>query len=87
MDIGQRLKALRLSKAMTLQEVAEKLSISRGNISAIETGRTIPSLDMISKICQVLGCKVAIVFVDLKKVDEYEELIYTSKNTDKRFKS
>lgn len=87
MNISERLKMLRLAKGMTLQNAADALGRSRGNISNIETGRTTPTLDTISRLCAVYGYKVAIVFVPPDKEGIFEqELHQPSSDTDKRFK-
>lgn len=86
MRIGERLKMLRLSKGMTLQEAGKALANSRGNMSAIETGRTSPTLDKLARICENYGYKVAIVFVPIEDADAYGSEIYEPQAQDKRFK-
>jgi len=86
MNIGQRLKILRLKRELTLQDVAEKLGISRGNLSGIETGRVTPSLETLSRIATALGYKLAIVFCETDNIANYEEELYESICDDRRFK-
>ena len=86
MKIGERLKALRLSQGLTLQEVGDALGVRRANLSSIETGRTNPSLDTISRICEFYGYKVAVVFVPPDKEVEYDVEIYERASQDRRFK-
>jgi len=48
--VGKRIKELRLSKDLKLVEVAIKSSVSKGLLSRIENGRTIPSLPVLFSI-------------------------------------
>ena len=49
---GERLKALRLSRGMTQEELSNELGIVRKTLSDYENGRRYPkSTDMIAKIC------------------------------------
>jgi len=49
-NIGKRLKNLRNSKGMTLQDVASRADTARTYIADIESGRSFPSLKMLDKI-------------------------------------
>ena len=50
------IKALRKSKSMTQKELAQALGISRATVSKYEAGLRTPNMDMMVKICDVLGC-------------------------------
>ena len=50
------IKALRKSKSMTQKELAKALGISRATVSKYEAGLRTPNMDMMVKICDVLGC-------------------------------
>ena len=50
------IKALRKSKSMTQKELAQALGISRATVSKYEAGLRKPNMDMMVKICDVLGC-------------------------------
>ncbi|SDY25239.1 Transcriptional regulator, contains XRE-family HTH domain [Evansella caseinilytica] len=54
MEIGTRIRNIRLSKQMKLTEVARKANISQSYLSDIEKGRTIPSIEKLLAICSVL---------------------------------
>ena len=47
-----RIKKLRKEKHLTQQELADKIGIARGNISAYEVGKNAPSDAVIRLICQ-----------------------------------
>lgn len=54
MEIGKRIRNLRLSKGLSVNGLAKKAYISQSYLSDIETGRTAPSLDKLTVICNVL---------------------------------
>lgn len=55
--IGKRIKEIRLSKALKLVEAADMAGVSKGLLSRIENGRTIPSLPVLFNIIDALGEK------------------------------
>ena len=55
-DIGTRLRTARKEKGMTQEQLAEAVGVGTTHISHIETGRTIPSLQVMVDIINVLGC-------------------------------
>lgn len=57
-DIGKNIKAIRQSKHMTQEALAEALYVTRQTISNYENGRSRPDLDMLLKIAQVLETDV-----------------------------
>lgn len=59
MNIGERIKNLRMSKQMSITELANKAFISRSYLSDIEQGRTMPSLDKLNIICENLDISLS----------------------------
>lgn len=59
MNIGERIKNLRMSKEMSITELANKAFISRSYLSDIEQGRTMPSLDKLNIICENLDISLS----------------------------
>ncbi|KYC77538.1 MULTISPECIES: helix-turn-helix domain-containing protein [Heyndrickxia] len=59
MDIGIRIKNIRTAKGLRGNEVAKKAFISQSYLSDIENGRTTPSLDKLSTICDALEISLA----------------------------
>jgi transcriptional regulator with XRE-family HTH domain len=53
-DVGARIKAERLARAMTQQELADAAGISRLTLSNIERGKTQPRMPTLWKIAEVL---------------------------------
>ena len=56
--LGSRIKALRIAKNFTQEQVAEKIGISRQKSARIESGVNSITLDILSKIAEVLGVTV-----------------------------
>lgn len=52
--LGCKIKKIRKSKKMTLQELADKTALTAGLLSKIENFRTIPSLPVLLRICKGL---------------------------------
>ena len=59
MDIGARIRYLRMSQKRTLQEIADLCGFTKGLLSKIENGKTIPPISTLTKIADALGVKVA----------------------------
>lgn len=59
MDIGKRIRNLRVAKGMSVTELANKAYISQSYLSDIETGRTAPSLDKLNIICKTLDISLS----------------------------
>jgi len=53
-NIGKKIREIRNSKKLKLYETADKALISKGLLSKIENGRTIPSLPVLISIIKVL---------------------------------
>ena len=63
--IGNIIKALRVCYGMKQSELAKKIGMSQTNLSNVESGRTAVTVQVLLKIHDVLGCKLADFFVDL----------------------
>jgi transcriptional regulator with XRE-family HTH domain len=59
MNIGERLRQLRLGHNMTLLDVKEKTGLSVSHLSDIERGRTKPSLDALESLAICYGITLA----------------------------
>lgn len=59
MEIGKRIRNLRLSKDLSINALAKKAYISRTYLSDIENGRTAPSLDKLTLICDALDVSLS----------------------------
>ncbi len=63
--IGKRIKEIRLLKEMKLTETAELAGISKGLLSKIENGRTVPSLPVLLSVVKVLQVSLPEFFQNL----------------------
>ena len=69
MEIGERILAIRKEKGLSQVELAKMLLVSRQTISQWETGQTVPSLDNIYRLRDILG----ISFDDLMTAEGKED--------------
>jgi transcriptional regulator with XRE-family HTH domain len=66
-ELGKRVKLERLSKGMTLKQVAEASGMSPTHISEIERGRTSPTVGALLRIAHALG-RSATFFVEEERL-------------------
>ena len=58
MDIGNKLKELRVLKGLTQEELADRSELSKGFISQLECNLTSPSITTLMDILQCLGTSI-----------------------------
>ena len=58
-DLGKRLRALRVSRGLSLRSVAGMVQITPGALSQIENGDNTPSLGTLRKLVKALGSTLA----------------------------
>ncbi len=56
MQIGRKIKNLRLKKGLTQEELGERTDLSKGYISQLERDLSSPAIDTFFSIIEVLGC-------------------------------
>ena len=61
--VGSKIKGIRESKGLSLEEVAERSGLSLDQITSIETDQNLPSLGPLIKIARALGVRLG-TFVD-----------------------
>ena len=59
MDIGKKIKELRVAKGLTQEELADRSELSKGFISQLERDLTSPSIATLMDILQCLGTTVS----------------------------
>ena len=59
LNIGDRIKMLRISQKRTMQEIAEASDLSKSMISKIENNKAIPSVAALVKIANSLGTNIS----------------------------
>lgn len=55
MDIGSKIKEIRIKKGITQKELAEKLGTSQQNLAQYECGKRNPKLETVKKIADALN--------------------------------
>ena len=55
MDIGKKIKVLRLSNDLTLEELASRSELTKGFLSQVERNLTSPSISTLEDILEALG--------------------------------
>ena len=72
MEIGARIKALRLKNNLTQEELADRCELTKGFISQLENDVANPSIDTLNDILLVLGTNMAEFF----QIEESEPLVF-----------
>ena len=72
MDIGNRMKELRIQYGLTQQELADRSELTKGFISQLERNQNTPSVSTLLDIIQCLGTTPAEFFAD----EEPEQIIF-----------
>lgn len=73
MEVGQKIKRLRVKKGLTQEELAERTDLSKGYISQIERDLSSPSLETLFDLLEVLGCSPKDFFDD----EIFQKIVYT----------
>ena len=64
MQIGSKIKRLRLKRNLTQEELADRCELSKGFISQLENDLTSPSIETLDDIVQALGTSLKQFFAD-----------------------
>lgn len=72
MDIGNRMKELRIQYGLTQQELADRAELTKGFISQLERNQNTPSISTLLDIIQCLGTTPAEFFAD----EEPEQIVF-----------
>lgn len=72
MDIGNRMKELRIQYGLTQQELADRSELTKGFISQLERNQNTPSITTLLDIIQCLGTTPAEFFAD----EEPEQIVF-----------
>ncbi|HYG18862.1 MAG TPA: helix-turn-helix transcriptional regulator, partial [Ohtaekwangia sp.] len=67
--IARKIKAARLKKNLTIQQLAERTKVTKGLLSKIENSRTIPSLPVFVQLIHSL---------DISLKDFFEDMVLTN---------
>lgn len=76
MDIGKKIKNLRIAKELTQEELADRSELSKGFISQLERDLTSPSIATLTDILQVLGTSLNEFFCETPE----EQIVFKSED-------
>ncbi len=68
MQLGRKIRDLRLRRGLTVQQLAEATGLSKGFVSQVENGRTSPSLATLQDLAKSLETSVAYLVVEEDQV-------------------
>jgi transcriptional regulator with XRE-family HTH domain len=68
MQLGRKIRDLRLRRGLTVQQLAEATGLSKGFVSQVENGRTSPSLSTLQELAKSLETSVAYLVVEEDQV-------------------
>ena len=76
MKFGDNLKKLRKSKKISQEKLAEKMGVSRQNVSKWETGEAYPEMNNILELCKIFHCHINdLVHEDMSDINSLDEEI------------
>ena len=55
-DIGKRIKQKRMEKGLTQDRLSELIGVGASHMSHMESGKTVPSMEVFIALCNVLAC-------------------------------
>lgn len=73
MDIGSKIKRLRIKNELTLEELASRSELTKGFLSQVERNLTSPSIATLNDILEALGTTLAAFF----KEEKEEKSVFT----------
>ncbi|MDR1795698.1 MAG: XRE family transcriptional regulator [Erysipelotrichaceae bacterium] len=74
MDIGQKIKQLRIKNGLTLNDLASRCELTKGFLSQLERGLTTPSIPTLQDIVEALGITMAKFFQE----ESDEKVVFTA---------
>ena len=74
MDIGKKLKDLRLQNGLTLGDLASRSELTKGFLSQVERNLTTPSISTLEDILEALGTNLSEFFHE----EEERQLVFTT---------
>ncbi len=80
-QIAEKIRQIRKTKGMTLEQLGEKIGISRGMLSRLETNRSTPPIATLAKIAQGLEVPIGLFFEESGSTTEQK---YTVTRSNKR---
>ena len=76
MDIGHKIKQLRVQNGLTLEELASRSELTKGFLSQLERNLTSPSISTLEDILEALGSSLS----DFFKEEKDEQTVFQKKD-------
>ena len=76
MDIGKRIRQLRIQNDLTLEELASRTELTKGYLSQLERNLSSPSIQTLEDITEALGTTMAKFFTE----DTAEQIVFTAED-------
>lgn len=76
MDIGKKIKELRLQNDLTLADLASRSELTKGFLSQLERNLTSPSISTLEDILEALGTNLSEFFHE----EEEEQIVFSTKD-------
>lgn len=76
MDIGKRIRQLRLQNDLTLEDLASRSELTKGFLSQVERNLTSPSISTLEDILEALGTNLS----DFFREEEEEQIVFSQKD-------
>ena len=76
MDIGEKIKRLRVSNQLTLEELANRSELTKGFLSQVERNLTSPSISTLEDILEALGTNLRDFFDEKQE----EQIVFSNKD-------
>lgn len=72
MDVGHKIKELRIMKSLTQKELGQRMGISQQQIAQYENGKLNPKIETLQKIADALEVPRNLLFEDLDSTEKSE---------------
>ena len=76
MDIGHKIKQLRVQNGLTLEELASRSELTKGFLSQLERNLTSPSISTLEDILEALGSSLS----DFFREEKNEQVVFQKKD-------
>ena len=76
MDIGKKIRELRISNSLTLEELASRSELTKGFLSQLERDLTSPSISTLEDILEALGTDLSSFF----QTEEEEQIVFSEQD-------
>lgn len=64
MNIGEKIRSLRVEKKLSMRELGEKVGVSHAHISKLESGANSPSVDLLEKLATFFNIDISYFFTN-----------------------